>query len=398
MRLAARMAWLVLALTLAGCQSMPQSGPSGAAVKQNVPRYAIGNPQGSGYVLVDISKSASLSSILDGPSVTSGSSRSSDYTGSIQAAPASTLGVGDVVQVTLYEAESGGLFVASDAGGRTGNYLALPQQQVSANGTISIPYAGQVRAAGRSIQALQDDIRNRLEDRAIEPQAVVTLISAHSAQISVLGDVAQPAQLTIDPAGNRLLDVIARAGGIRNSGDDALVSVLRGGQTRTVKFSTLISNASQNSYVRPGDTIYVRAETRSYVVLGALNQNGTFAFDSERVSLAQAIGKAGGLSDVRADPGFVYLYREVDRATLAKLGINVTSFTSPRIPVVFHANLRDPAAMFGASQFQIHDHDVLYVSNAAGYDFGKFVNLVNTMASAASSGVYAVNGIGIGNN
>jgi polysaccharide export outer membrane protein len=383
------MAGLMLALGLAGCQSMPQSGPSGATMAKNVPRYGASDQRANNYVFIDISKTVAMTAGLDRPQASG-----SGFGGGATAAPPSTLGIGDVVQVTMFEAESGGLFVPSDAGGRTGNFLALPQQQVSPRGTLSIPYAGEIRAAGLSIQAVQDAIRNKLEDRAIEPQVVITLVSAHSAQVSVLGDVAQPSQMAIDPAGNRLLDVIARAGGIRDGGDDANVSVIRGGQTRTVKFSSLITSPSQNGYVRPGDTVYVRAESRTYVVLGAMNQNGIFRFDSDRVSLAQAIGKAGGLADARADPGYVYLYREVSRETLLKLGVNLAAFPGPKVPVVFNANLREPAAMFAASQFQIHDHDVLYVSNAAGYDVGKFVNLLNTISSTASNAVYAGNGIG----
>jgi polysaccharide export outer membrane protein len=223
---------------------------------------------------------------------------------------------------------------------------------------------------------------------------VVTLISSPSAQVSVLGNVANPALLAIEPTGSRILDLIARAGGVLGKGEDAIVTLLRGGQSRSFKLATLLTNAGDNAFVKPGDTIYVKIDSRSYVVLGALTQNGTYRFDGERINLVQALGRAGGLVDIRANPGYVYIYREVDRPTLRRLGGDDTQFGETRIPVVFHANLDDPSNMFAANKFQVHSGDVIYVSNAEGYEVAKVVQLLYMISDTASKAVYAGNGIG----
>ena len=86
--------------------------------------------------------------------------------------PEIKVGVGDTVQVTLFEAQAGGLFIPTDAGARPGNFVALPNQTVDSKGYITVPYAGQVRVLNRGTPAIQQDIVDKLKNRAIEPQAV----------------------------------------------------------------------------------------------------------------------------------------------------------------------------------------------------------------------------------
>jgi len=72
-----------------------------------------------------------------------------------------TLGIGDVVSVTIFE-PPGGLFVPSDAGARPGNFVTLPNQIVDSNGNITVPYAGTIRAAGRTPSEVQQAINEAL--------------------------------------------------------------------------------------------------------------------------------------------------------------------------------------------------------------------------------------------
>ena len=69
-----------------------------------------------------------------------------------------TLGIGDIVSVTIFEAEAGGLFLPSEAGARPGNFVTLPDQIVDSDGNITVPYAGTIRAAGRTPLEVQQAI------------------------------------------------------------------------------------------------------------------------------------------------------------------------------------------------------------------------------------------------
>jgi polysaccharide biosynthesis/export protein len=76
-----------------------------------------------------------------------------------------TLGIGDVVNVTIFEAEAGGIFLPSEAGARPGNFVTLPDQMVDSDGNITVPYAGTIRAAGRTPLEVQQAIIEALTRR-----------------------------------------------------------------------------------------------------------------------------------------------------------------------------------------------------------------------------------------
>ena len=103
-------------------------------------------------------------------------------------------GIGDIVSVTIFEASSGGLFIPAEAGVRPGNFINIPTQAVDVNGNISIPYGGAIRARGRTAVELQQAIVDALKDRAIEPQAIVSIADQRTSLITLLGDVARPSR------------------------------------------------------------------------------------------------------------------------------------------------------------------------------------------------------------
>jgi|SRR5215475_14546636 len=82
------------------------------------------------------------------------------------------LGVGDVVQVTIFE--------TSADGDRAGNRVTLPAQPVSPKGTFLVPYAGEINAAGRSIPEIRRDIETRLAKFAINPGVIVTRLEQNA--------------------------------------------------------------------------------------------------------------------------------------------------------------------------------------------------------------------------
>ena len=91
--------------------------------------------------------------------------------------PEITFGIGDIISVTIFEAAAGGLFIPAEASVRPGNFVTLPNQPVDTKGFISIPYAGLVPAAGKTPAQVEKEIVDRIKNRAIEPQAVVALVT-----------------------------------------------------------------------------------------------------------------------------------------------------------------------------------------------------------------------------
>ncbi|MBB4338800.1 polysaccharide export outer membrane protein [Rhizobium leguminosarum] len=359
---------------------MPRSGPDhkdvdrDASVKVTTKERRVGID----YALIDLSKN--VLSYFSAPQPTS----FKGFGGGRGGAPEIPLGFGDVVQVAIFEAQSGGLFIPSDAGSRPGNYISLPEQTIDRNGTITIPYAGRVPAAGRLKETVEQDVEDRLASRAIEPQVVITTTTSRSSQVAVLGDVNNPQRIEISPAGERVLDVISAAGGLTTNNIETNVTLQRRGKTATVAYTTLLKNPAENIYVAPDDTISIDHERRTYLMLGAAGTSGRFDFEESDLTLGEAIAKAGGLRDDRADPAQVLLYRLVPKKTVAAMHVDATRFTGETVPVIIRANLRDPATLFAVQQFKMEDKDIIYISNSDSVELVKFLDIVNSVSSTVS--------------
>lgn len=301
-------------------------------------------------------------------------------------------GVGDVLSISVFEAAAGGLFIPAEAGVRPGNFVQLPEQLVDNDGNISVPYAGVVRAAGRTNVQVQNDIIDRIKNRAIEPQVIVTLNSQRTNLISVIGEVRSPTRYaaSFSGAGDRVTDAIARAGGISGQGYESWVVLERNGKRATVPFENLVMNPANNIYVLPGDRIYIYREQQKFLAFGATGQQGEFNFDAWRINLSEAVGKAGGLVDTQADPGSVFLYRREPKAVAATLGADVSRFTGDLVPVIFQVNLSDPAGYFLATKTLMRNQDVIFIANAKEVDAFKLLNFVNQLAGTAATTVTGV--------
>jgi polysaccharide export outer membrane protein len=369
-------------VVLSSCTTLPRSGPTHQAIDSQAIEKVVSADRKSGidYVLVDITRN--VVSHFDYSII---SSLESGFGVGRSNAPEVQLGVGDVVEISIFEAQAGGLFIPDDAGSRPGNYITLPKQTVDREGIITVPYAGSIQAAGRPVSEVQADIEKRLANRAIEPQVVITTTLSRSQMVSILGDVNSPAQLDLNPAGERVLEVISRAGGINAPGYETYVTIERRGRKATVLFRTLIDKPSENIFVRPGDVVYVNRERRTYLAFGASGLNGRIDFEDSNLTLGEAVAKAGGLLDDRADPSQVFLYREVDRKTLRETGVNVSRFSSDLIPTIFRANLRDPSIFFAVQQFKMKDKDIIYVSNSNATEISKFLSFVNGVSNTTAN-------------
>ena len=335
---------------------------------------------GIDYAIVDISKN-----ILSSFAKPTTSSIKDSFGGGRGGPPDIPLGIGDVVQVSIFEAQAGGLFIPAEvAGSRPGNFITLPSQTIDRSGTLTVPYAGRISAAGRSKEEVEREIEDKLSNRAIEPQVVITTVTSHSSEVAVLGDVNRAGKFEITAAGDRVLDVISSAGGISAPTQETYVTLQRRSKSGTISYDNLQDSPAENIFVAPGDTVLVNRERRTYSVFGAAGLNGRFDFEDTQLTFGEALGKAGGLLDARADPRRVFLYRTVPRNVVQGLGVDTSRFASAEIPVIFRANMRDPSAFFAVQKFAMQDKDIIYISNSDSVELVKFLDVLNSVTSTAS--------------
>lgn len=378
-------------LALAGCTVLPTSGPNYRDIADNAAASVVADRDSIvlDYALLDISRAVLDKVVSIGPG-----SFFKSFGGGRGPAPVFRVGVGDVVQVSVFESSSGGLFIPAEAGIRPGNFVTLPSQSVDRSGVITVPYAGEIRAVGRTLPEIQRDIEKKLSNRAIEPQVIVTLTEQNATEASVVGDVINAAnKIKIRHGGERVLDMISRAGGIKFPGYEVFVTLQRGKRRTTVYFPTLINNPAENIFVAPGDTLYVYREQQKFVAVGALGSvgqtsglTGQFAFEQERLSLNEAVAKAGGLLDHRANPGQVFLYRMEYREHLEALSVDLKRFPPNQklIPTIYRANFRDPSSFFFAQGFPMRHKDIIYVTNADAVEVVKFMAFLRSITSTVA--------------
>jgi polysaccharide export outer membrane protein len=391
-RLGPSLGAILFAALLSACSVLPGTGPKSDAVKSNA-TAEVRSDAALPYALVDIS--ADTIGFLSQPNLVS----FKGYFPDKRPKPSQVIGVGDVLNVSIFEAAPGGLFTpAQAAGARPGNFVDLPAQAVDQKGNIDIPYAGEIPAAARTLPEIQQAIVARLRNRAIEPQVVVKLAEQHSSVVSVLGDVNTPGVIALNSVGERLLAMIARAGGPKFEAVESWVTLQRDGKRVKVLLSRVVHDPSENIFIRPNDVIFLTREAPTFTALGALNQNvfgfnSEIAFDVETLTLAQAMGKSGGLNDQQSDPSELYVYRYEDRHFLEKLGVDTARFLTDSIPTIYRLNLRDPGGLLLASGFQMRTKDVMYVANSKVTDYYKLLLLINNTATAVSTTANAVTNV-----
>ena len=391
-RLGPSLGALLIAALLPACSVLPGTGPKSDAVKSNA-TAEVRSDAALPYALVDVS--ADTIGFLSQPNLIS----FKGYFPDKRPKPSQVVGVGDVLSVSIFEAAPGGLFTpAQAAGARPGNFVDLPAQAVDQKGNIDIPYAGEIPAAARTLPEIQQAIVARLRNRAIEPQVVVKLTEQHSSVVSVLGDVNTPGVIALNSVGERLLAMIARAGGPKFEAIESWITLQRDGKRVKVLLSRVVHDPSENIFIRPNDVIFLTREAPTFTDLGALNQNifgfnSEIAFDVETLTLAQAMGKAGGLNDDRSDPSEVYVYRYEERNFLHKLGVDTARFVTESIPTIYRLNLRDPGGLLLASGFQMRTKDVMYVANSKVTDYYKLLLLINNTSATVSNTANAVTNV-----
>jgi polysaccharide export outer membrane protein len=304
---------------------------------------------------------------------------------------AGLIGIGDQISITIFESGSGGLFLPREGGTRAGNFVTIPTQQVGNDGNIEMPYAGTLHVAGSTPHAVSNIIQARLANRALEPQAVVAVVERRAGQISVLGEVSNGTHFPLDPGGARIVEAIARAGGPRFPAYDSMVTLQRHGQVYHALLSEIAQNGQQNVELQSGDVVYVAHEPRYFVAMGALGQAAALStpslrlpFEDSHISLADALAKTGGLLDERANATGVFVYRSEPRAKLQALGVSAPGDMPAMVPTVYLVNLRDPAGLFYARKFAVHNEDVLFASNAPATDVGKYLSLIGPLTGSSA--------------
>jgi polysaccharide export outer membrane protein len=318
------------------------------------------------------------------------------------------------------------------AGGRRS--ATIPDQEVGADGAISVPYAGRVPAAGRLPTEVQQAIEARLAEKALGPQVLVivkksaanavTVLLTRSGEVrsvgfgetsmeNLIGNLSNPVGLPaaaptgaavssnpiqaapaagtrvpLSPGGDRLLQIIAAAGGAKAPVHETFVRLSRGGVTATIPLEQLVADPAEDLYAQPGDVVTLLRVPQTFSVFGATGRNAQIAFDARNVTLGQALAKSQGLRDDLAKPEGVFLFRYEPDSVLQTLDQPVAAGARGGVsPVVYRFDLRDGKTYSLAQEFPVHDKDVIFVADAPAAQVYKFFTALNQVTGPIVTGL-----------
>lgn len=299
------------------------------------------------------------------------------------------VGPGDVVEVSIWEAPPAALFGTATldprAGATTSRVTSLPEQMISHEGQINVPFAGSIVAAGKSPQQIEVEIVRRLKGKANQPQVMVRVIRNATSNVTVVGEVAQSQRMPLTAKGERLLDAIAAAGGVRQPVNKVTVQLTRGTKVASMPLDRVVQAPGENVLLAPGDVVTVNFQPLSFTALGATGKNEEVNFEAQGISLAQALARAGGVQDARADARGVFVFRFEDPKAL-DASLRAEPMTPDgRAPVVYRLDLKNPASLLVAQNFPIRNKDVVYVANAPAAELQKFMNIVTSSVFSAAN-------------
>ena len=263
----------------------------------------------------------------------------------------------------------------------------IPDQQVGPDGAISIPYAGRVEVAGQTPVEVQHTIETLLGPKALDPQALVFVKRSAANSVSVAGEVIRGRRVALSPGGDRLLQVIAAAGGAKAPPHETFVRLSRDGVTASVPLATLVADPAQDIYAEPGDVLTLVRRPQTFSVFGATGQNAAITFAADHLSLAEALAKAGGLLDERADPRAVFLFRYEPVSLVRALGQPVASGASGGLsPIVYRLDLNQAKSYLLARRFPVRDKDVIFVANAKTQPIYNFFQVLSQVTGPVQTG------------
>ncbi|WP_205794002.1 polysaccharide biosynthesis/export family protein [Burkholderia sp. Ac-20353] len=285
-----------------------------------------------------------------------------------------TLGVGDVLQITVWDHPE---LTAAQGGTSSPNsrpYDPVPGFTIDDNGNVQVPYAGNVHVAGMRIDQVQRAVQASLQRVFVKPQVTVRVTSFRAKQVYVDGEVHTPGIVPINDVPMTLNEAVNRAGGFSPTADQSRMVVVRNGTSYRLDLTEMLGRNVNPSEIllRNGDLLrIVSREDNGVYVMGEVNKPITaLPLRNGRLTLSDALSQAGSVNSASADAAQMYVIRGASEAK----------------PQVFHLNARSPVSMVLANQFVLQPKDVVYVDGNGLVRISRVLSLLLPAINAGLTG------------
>ena len=264
---------------------------------------------------------------------------------------------GDTLNLTVWENVTDGLLSSGVGGAAT-----LSELQVDGSGHIFVPYAGRIKVAGHTPEAIRQIVTQALQEQTPDPQVEVRRSAGAGATVSIIGSVGGQGIYPILHQTRTLSTMLASSGGLDVKAELVPVTVIRGKLRSEVWLDELYDRPEMDIALRDGDRILIEADQRSFVIMGATGRQSQVPFDQREISALEALSRAGGLSANQADPKGVFVLRKEDQS-IARRVVGDAEIKGEQ-HLIYVLNLTEPDALFLARDFTIRDEDTIYITEA----------------------------------
>lgn len=253
------------------------------------------------------------------------------------------VGVGDVISFTVWDHPE----LTTSAEGEGGPVLG---STVRRDGIFFFPYIGEVRARGRTLDEIREELTARLAEFIPDPQIDLQITRYASQKALVVGEILEPGGVTLTNEPITLIEAVDRRGGFSENADLERLSLERGGRTYRLDFRAYTEEGSrrQNPVMRDGDVLRIpRRKLLKAYLFGQVVEQGYVDLTRQDVSLTEALSERGGLQELRANARGIFLFRAMgDRTLVAQLDVS------------------SPIAFLHGGEVYLHPDDVVYVTTA----------------------------------
>jgi len=285
-----------------------------------------------------------------------------------------TLGVGDVLQITVWDHPELAAAQGTQTSTNSRPYDPVQGFVIDDNGNVQVPYAGSVHVVGMRIEQAQRAVLAALQRVFVKPQLTVRVSSFRAKQIYVDGEVHTPGVVPVNDVPMTLNEAINRAGGFSPTADQSRMVVVRNGTSYRIDLTQMLDHNVNPSRIllRNGDLLrIVSREDNGAFVMGEVNKPITaLPLKNGRLTLSDALSQAGSVNSASADAAQLYVIRGASEAK----------------PQVFHLNARSPVSMVLANQFELQPKDVVYVDGNALVRVSRVLSLLLPAINAGLTG------------
>ncbi|MDO9525762.1 MAG: polysaccharide biosynthesis/export family protein [Gemmobacter sp.] len=269
--------------------------------------------------------------------------------------PASTsIATGDLLSLTIWENDQNALLTPVAQ-----KQVQISQIAVSSNGSIFVPYIGEVVVRGLSPEQARAKLQDQIDGVLNAAQVQLTVTQGRQNTVDLVGGVAKAGSYPLLDRSFSVLSLLSQGGGVSPALKNPQLKLLRGGKVHSISVGRLFSDPTLDTGLRGGDKIIVEDDPRYFLALGAAGTQSTIPFPQDHVSALDAVSLIGGVAATRADPGGVLILREYP----AKM-VRLDGKGPDRERVVFTLDLTNSDGLFSARNFSIQNGDLVFVTES----------------------------------